>query len=1354
MKKLILTTLLTFLSVLFLYSQEGKWEWARLFESVGAIVTDSWGMDMYMDADNNVYITGVFRNIPVTIGTETLTNRINYDVFICSFDADGNFRWAKSIASDQIDDIAGLVVDGNDLYIAGAFNGPTIYFTETDSLNNSVAVSPYNYDSYIAHYQASDGEFLGAKMVFWGTNNQRLQDMTLDHFNNYLVVVGQFTNQLIYNNGIQDTTITPLGTKDFVIARFGLSGGFDNLKFNDFQRFYGNNNSTSLKQVNLSVIGSNRTGYFISGDLFGTLSFSPTQSITGSSTTSADALVIKIDNNLNYVWSRRGGGTAYDHVNSSGSDDNGNIYLAGKFHGIVTFDSTATLQSASIMSAGLQDLYIAKYNREGRLLWIYHYGYAGNDDAFGMAILGNYLQIAGNVSETGSTNTGFIKLDLAGNYVNKGETYGSGEDVGKAIVFDNEGNTYIAGYFNSTELFFGPQGDPDTSLINVSGTYDGFAGKYEYPLTIVQEEVIDVTCHGGNNGYIRVRGEFGVPPYTWSWEHESNTTPVADSLTAGTYIVTLTDYVSNVVKDTIVITEPTALVINRFINDVSCYNGNDGSINVSVSGGIKPYSYLWSGGSGLDPTNDDQDHLKAGTYYLQLTDDNGCILDSTFIITQPPQLVISELKKWDVSPCSASNGSVKVIVTGGTPVYSYLWSNDETTDSIGSLTKGDYSVKVTDANNCSVTSPIVTIIDSCQVNLLVLEVHDVSCHNGSDGSIILSAYGGARPYTYSGTPDLGLNDSVAENLAVGNYEIIVMDNIGDSDTINVQITQPAVLFASAKLTDVTCFGESTGRINLTVSGGTPPYSHKWYPNGENTEDLTNIPFGNYIDTIMDANGCILVKNYTLLHLNTEIKIKDPVIDSVSCIGLNDGTIDITVEGGVSPYSYYWLEKEWDPKDGLINQDIEDLFLGEYRVEVTDDSGCVKIDTFYVFEPGPMQILTDSVKPSCPGRDDGKAWIHAIGGNGGYTYLWEPSGKTGDFVEEMPTLTYDVTITDKKQCQAVDTVIIPENNAITVNLDLINNILCTDSVNGDIFITTGGGTPPYSWLWFPDGETTEDIMDKPAGNNYSVTVTDDANCSKISDNFEIEDQSLPINILSLDTFGIRCFGLNNGKIVIKADGKIPFNYSIDNGLTYQIDTLFENLIAGFYSPVVKDANGCLKYLNTLEIKEPAELMFFNIDSIWNQELSMGTINISMLGGIKPYKYHITGGNDEVDTTNSEGSFVNFLEGGHYLIQVTDNRNCEKTAAVYALITEKLFTNTGISLYPNPTTGKLTVEIEARDHKDINLEILNMLGQVIWKKDLQYNGQPRFVEEIDLSKQSKGTYFMRVNGLAVDTKILIE
>jgi hypothetical protein len=909
-------------------------------------------------------------------------------------------------------------------------------------------------------------------------------------------------------------------------------------------------------------------------------------------------------------------------------------------------------------------------------------------------------------------------------------------------------------------LYFGQQSDPDTTLTNTSGTYDGFIGKYQYPLTIVREEVTDVTCNGGNDGYIRVRGEFGVPPYNWSWEHETNLTPVADSLTAGTYIVTLSDsdIPANIEKDTIVVSEFDALRINRFINNVTCHNGSNGSINTSPSGGVQPFTYLWSGGAGLDPTDQDQNNLQAGIYNMRLTDANGCVLDSAFEVTQPEKLVIDELKTWNVSPCSASNGSAEVSASGGIPGYNYLWSNGGITDSIGSLAKGKYSVKITDSNGCSVTSGQVSIIDSCQVNLSVVDVNDVTCNGGSDGSITLSAFGGQEPYTYNWTPDVGHNDSAAFNLVAGTYDVIVTDFIGDKDTlVDIEVTQPNQLFASGIPADVTCFGESTGAINLTVSGGTPPYSHQWSPTGATTEDLTNIPFGHYIDTITDANGCVKTKDYYILHLNTEIEVTG-FSDSVSCYGLNDGAIDITVAGGVPPYNYYWLENKWDPGDGLTTPDIEDLFAGEYNVKITDNVGCVKLDTFKVGQPDPILILQDSIKPSCPGRDDGAAWIHTSGGNGGYNYTWEPSGKTGDFVDNMPPQNYEVTVEDVKQCWAVGTVTIPENPPIIVNLDVIKHILCTDSCDGEINITTSGGTPPYGWLWYPDGETTEDMINKCAG-TYNVTVTDAANCSVVSDPYEIEDQSVPVVILRQYATDISCFGLNDGTIVLKADGKQQISYSVDNGANWQTDTLFSGLSAGPYITVFKDANECLKYGTPLTIVEPPALIIVDVDTTWNSTSLRGTIIISASGGIEPYLYGLTGGNENINDTSITGEFIE-LQGGEYEVFVTDKNLCIDSAdktefpVLCCLSVESLFAESGISLYPNPTTGKLTVEIEARDHKDINLEIVNLLGQVVWKKDLQNNGELRFVEVIDMSQQAKGTYFMRVNGLPVHTKILLE
>jgi len=1338
-----------FLSLCFVYSQEGKWEWARLFDTIGPVNTESFSMDICMDANDNVYIIGVFRTNDLKIGMETLPNRGGYDIFLCSFDPVGNFRWAKSIGSTGNDDIAGLVIDGSDLYIAGAFNGASVYFSPTESLPNS-----NHYDSFIAHYLKDDGSFQGAKRIFWGSNQQRLQDIVLDNFNDYLVVVGQFKTHLVYNDGVEDDTIPVIGPKDFFIARFDLSGGFDNLLFHDIKSYYGDQESTSLKQVNLSVIGSSHTGYFLSGDLFGTIWFSPTESKVGTSTITSDALVIKLDKNLNYLWSRRGGGTAYDHVNSSGSDNSGNVYLAGKYQNDVTFDSTATKQSAVIKGIGAQDLYLAKYNREGRLLWHYNLGFSGNDDAFGIALTSKYVQVAGNVSDESSTNTGFIKLDLAGNYINQGETHGDGEDIGKGVAFDSEGNTFITGYFNSDTLYFGPESEPDTILVNNTGTYDGFVGKYQYPLTIVREEITDVSCNGEDDGYIRVRGEFGVPPYSWSWEHEINTTPVSDTLIAGTYIVTLTDsdVPANVVTDTIVISEPSLLLIDRIINNVSCYNGNNGAIDISPDGGVGAYTYFWSGGSGLNPTEQDQTNLQAGTYIVRLKDGNGCYLDSTFVISQPPELVVDSMKKWDVSPCGSSNGSAKVFVSGGTPDYSYLWSDDETTDSIGSLDKGDYSVEVTDANGCSVTSGKISIVDSCQVNLIVVEVNHVSCYDSPDGSIILTTYGGQRPYTYYWTPDVGHNDSAAINLQAGSYKIVMEDNIGEKDSVNIELTQPSQLFASAQLTDVICFGESTGKINQSVSGGTPPYTHRWATGGT-TEDLTNIPYGNYIDTITDANGCKLIKGYVITQ-NPEIKVTDFTIDSVSCYQLNDGTIDITVGGGVSPYSYYWLEKNWDPKDGLTTQDIQDLFAGEYNVKITDEVGCFKRDTFIVPQPDPLQIHVDSIKPSCPGRDDGAAWIHATGGNGGYTYTWEPSGKSGDYVTNMPPFDYSVRVEDEKLCWTTDIVTIPENPAITITLDSIRHILCSGIIDGELYVTISGGTLPYSPLWNPDGETTEDIENKPAG-TYSVTVTDAANCPKISDDFVIEDQSVPIVTHRQDKTDISCYGLSDGEIVLKAEGLQPLSYSIDGGTSWQSDTLFTDLSTGSYLTVVKDANGCLKYGDPLEITEPAQLIFVSIliDSTSHADSANGVITLTAGGGTEPYTYFL---NDSEEPDNVFDGLIT----GDYIVRIDDANGCstgDSTVNIPVSVVggiRSVFEFGELLLYPNPTTGQLTVEIENRNQEDITLEIINLRGQVIWKKELQYSGQSGFVEVIDMSQQTRGTYFMRVNSLPVNTKIILE
>jgi hypothetical protein len=1428
MKKILLTAMATVFYMAISYGQGGNWEWARLFDTIGNINPESFHMRMQTDDNDNIYIMGVFRNYNVKIGTETLVNRGNYDIFLCSFDPVGNFRWARAIGSSGSDDIAGMVIDGSNLYVAGAYRSE-VYFTEMETLPND-----NHYDSFIALYSTSNGEFQSAKRLFWGQDPQRFKDVTLDEANDYLVVAGQFKTHLVYNDGVQDDTITAQSSKDHFIARFDMSSGFENLQFNDLKTFYGDQDGSIFNNVSNSVIGTSHTGYFITGDCFGHIWITENDSliVTGATGTSSDFMIIKLDNNLDYLWARRGGNSNNEHANSANSDNNGNIYITGKYEGDITVDSTATLQSSIKHGFVAQDLYLAKYNREGRLLWFRTYGGNWNDDAFGLALTSQYVQVGGNVGNLGTTNTGFLRYDINGSYINRGEIFGDGDDIGKDVAFDSQGNTFIIGYFDSDTLYFGDEDDPDTILVNNTGTFDGFAGKYQYPLTIVREQVTNVSCNGGDNGYIKLRGEFGVPPYSWSWEHEANTTPIADTLVAGKYIVTLTDsdVPANVVKDSITITQPGVLIINRVITNVSCFSGTNGAIDITPSGGTTPYTYFWSGGTGLNPTQQDQTGLRADTYNVRLTDKKGCFLDSSFTVKQPPVLVIDSLVKWDISSCGLSDGAAKVYVSGGTPGYSYLWSNAETTDSISDLVKGSYSVQVTDIKGCKKTSSLISIFDLCEVNLSVVNATDVACYDSATGVIQLTTQGGIRPYTYYWTPDVGHNDSIATGLVAGTYKIVVedSDSPANKDSIEVPITQPSQLFASAIRTDVICYGDATGEINLLVSGGTPPYSYEW-SNGSNEEDQTGLVADNYDVLITDNNGCELFKEYPIFQ-NTEIRITNETITDLNCYQENIGSIDIDVTGGVPPRSYYWLEENWNPNDGLTTQDITDLFAGQYEVTITDDSGCVKIDTFMVNEPEELFVLEDSVKPSCIGFDNGEGWVIGQGGTQPYTFTWAPSGKTGDHVTNMVPTSYVVKVVDSKFCTNTTTVTIAESPAITIQLDTIHVVLCQGYDSGAVYTTPGGGTPPLYCQWDDPNFTTDcDLINVPGG-DYRLTVTDAAGCAKLSDPYTVEDLSTAI-VYQVDNVGhLSCFGDTDGSIQLsEISGNTPFAFSADSGMTYQAAAEFTGLLAGNYYIFVKDANGCINVPDTaVSITEPDAISIGYVTTpVSCFEGDDGIITVTPAGGTPDYTYlwnndettpeitglmagtytvTVTDANDcsldsiiqlgelprlvfvsiLIDSASSEttadGEITIEVEGGsplysisngidveignnvnfdelfptEYIITVTDAKSCQIDSTVTLPFKTGIFDLnyfSGIAIYPNPTTGKLTVEIENPEARDMVMEIINLQGQLIMKRELEYNGQPRFIETIDLG-DVKGTYFMRVDGLPVNTKIIVK
>ncbi|NQX77435.1 VWA domain-containing protein, partial [Gilvibacter sp.] len=308
---------------------------------------------------------------------------------------------------------------------------------------------------------------------------------------------------------------------------------------------------------------------------------------------------------------------------------------------------------------------------------------------------------------------------------------------------------------------------------------------------------------------------------------------------------------------------------------------------------------------------------------------SGCILDpleatSTINIPSPPQ-VASVVT--DVLCFGDSTGAIDITVTEGTPPYTYAWSNGATTEDISGLAAGSYTVTVTDADGCNnVTTSAIVVSEPNEALEITADITDVACFGENTGAIDVSVTGGTAPYTYSW--DSGESTQDLSGLAAGVYELTVTDANGCSDGVaSFTVGQPtAALSESAAITDAACFGEATGAIDLTVAGGTAPYTYSW-SNGASTEDISGLAAGDYTVDIEDANGCMLSQTYTVGQPAAGLSESASITDA-ACFGEATGAIDLTVAGGTAPYTYSW-------SNGASTEDISGLAAGDYTVDIED-----------------------------------------------------------------------------------------------------------------------------------------------------------------------------------------------------------------------------------------------------------------------------------------------------------------------------------------------------------------------------------------------------------------------------------
>lgn len=748
------------------------------------------------------------------------------------------------------------------------------------------------------------------------------------------------------------------------------------------------------------------------------------------------------------------------------------------------------------------------------------------------------------------------------------------------------------------------------------------------PQIIATSTQVNVLCFGDATGSINLVPSGGISPYQFSWENSATSEDISN-LFAGIYNVTITDANNCSTNYSATINQPSQpLTLSITKTDALCVGGLQGTTDLTIAGGTAPYTQIWNN----NQTVEDLSNLVAGYYFATVTDVNGCSDTIGTTIFDPSNTMVPTISNNNVSCFGGSDGTVDLNVTGGLPPYSYTWNSGASSEDLNSLPTGNYFVSITDGNSCQ--SFISVFVDQPQLPLSATQqITNVLCFSNPTGAIDVTTNGGTQPYSYSWNTGQSTED--ISSVIAGTYQLTITDFKNCLLVINPQIIQPTDIQLSAIKQDINCFGQSTGWIDLSTSGGVMPYSYSW-DNGQITQDLSNLSAGTYQIFVTDSNQCLDSLTITITQPTSPLQVT-ALTNNISCFGGNDGSIDVTINGGTIPYTFNW-------SNAALTQDQQNLYAGMYQINITDNKGCTIIDNYNLTQPAqPLSTQMTMTEPLCNGNSNGTATVIASGGTAPYTYLWQ-SLQTTPIITGIPFGSYIVEVTDSKGCSKMDSIVVTQPNILTINADS-TWVSCWGLSDGGVQSTVQGGVGPYSYSWSPINIATPIVSNLPAG-VYTVTVTDFFNCQAQSTTQILQPDSLYATFVITN---VLCNGFSTGAIDASIlGGTAPYSYFCPILLP---SADMSNLSAGAYNYSVVDNNGCSNQyaLNVTQpnaISTTAQMTPVNCFAG-----SDGSLNITTSGGVGPYSYLWSNGQTTED--------VNSLSAGSCSVQVTDANNCFST-----------------------------------------------------------------------------------------------
>ncbi len=790
------------------------------------------------------------------------------------------------------------------------------------------------------------------------------------------------------------------------------------------------------------------------------------------------------------------------------------------------------------------------------------------DDGSGAANYPNYFYGSWLISPTGAGSVviDFTTFDIEGgyDYVNVYD----GIDNTAPVLWSGSG--YYAPFsLTSTggNVFIEFGTDGSVTYPGWSLTYNCLIDSLPTPIGIVTQPL----C-AGNLGSIDVTINGGTAPYTYSWSNGATTQDISNLL-AGTYILTITDSIGTIATGAWTINTPSPLTITSSVGPALCPGGGDGYIDVWAAGGtigfFSDYNYVWSNGLQCLSCNGNY-NLGAGTYSVVVSDDNGCTITDTFMVTEPAPITVSNVVVTDVLCAYGSDGTIQMDISGGTGNYEvyFPWPNSYNGPSpaiITGLPSGLHPLEVLDANGCYTYIGDYFIDEPAEIYVNgAATFTDILCY-GDTGSISLDVVGGTLPYQYLWTNGDTTALLITADGSVG-YDLTITDAHGCQTVWGTQyFNNPSPLTITSSVGNVSCAGIGDGYIDVFTAGGTInwDYNYDW-SNGLQCGGCSgnyNLGGGTYTVVVSDDNGCTITDTFMVTE-PAPIVVTLTSGDTTFC---GSGIISGNTVGGAGGYSYDW--NGWGASQNPNFNCADGSYSGSYTLSVTDSTGCMVNsntinvtvwDSLYLFPYTTYDVI-------CFGSST-DMYSQAGGGSNYYDITWTPAYIEGTFISPATTTTYTITLSDSlaSVCGIItDSLTITVNPLPNVNLGA-DTAICVGN-NIVLNATPSAGTSPFSYTWSngAPNAATQTITPALGASYYNVNVADANGCTG-GDTIQVTVNSVP------NTPNVTV----NGYLLTSSGTNVTWQWYLNGvaiaGATSQSYTAAQN---GNYTVVTTNLAGC-------------------------------------------------------------------------------------------------------------------------------------------------------------------------------------